>query len=72
MIRYTTEPTPDNRGYRICRNGQPITNVQFGNQADADRYAALREIRELGQTMGIVLDMDDGELLRRIRRIVVS
>ena len=70
MIRYTTEPTPGKPTYRICRNELPITNLEFGNKTDAEKYAALREIRELADTMGIALDMEDGELLSRIKRII--
>ena len=58
--------------YRILVDGKRAGNAEFGNYREAETQAALMEFRSFGQTIGVQLDMTDGELLSKLRVLFAS
>jgi hypothetical protein len=53
--------------YRILVDGKRNGNVEFGNFQEAERFAVLQEVRSFAADIGVAIDMEDGELLAKLR-----
>lgn len=58
--------------YRVLVDGKRKGNAEWGNYREAETFAALQEFRAFGKSIGVELDMTDGELLSKLRVLFAS